>query len=261
MERSTGYIIGFAVAVCLVCSVFVASSAVILKPRQEQNKVVDKQLKVLRLVGLVDDRAHPTPDQVQKIFDQNIKARIVNTKDGSDAADVDPKTFDQKREANDHGTSRAATSNPAQVQRVPNRAMVYELKAAGGGFDLLILPVEGKGLWSTMRGFVSVGNDLQTVKGITFYEHGETPGLGGEIENPRWQGLWPGRRLFDAKGQIAIDVIKGQAGPPALDPHRVDGLSGATITSRGVSHMLRFWLGAEAYGPFLERLRRERSKS
>ena len=100
---------------------------------------------------------------------------------------------------------------------------------------MLIMPIEGKGLWSTLYGFLSLDADMNTVRGITFYKHGETPGLGGEVDNPNWKALWNERQAFDADGSVEISVIKGRAGPASEDPHRVDGLSGATLTSKGVS--------------------------
>jgi Na+-transporting NADH:ubiquinone oxidoreductase subunit C len=128
----------------------------------------------------------------------------------------------------------------------------------GGAVEMLILPIEGKGLWSTLYGFIALAPDATTIEGITFYEHGETPGLGGEIDNPSWKALWPGRRAFNDRGETAIEVIKGQAGPPAEDPYRVDGLSGATLTGRGVSHLVRFWLSEDGFGPFLDQVRESR---
>ena len=147
--------------------------------------------------------------------------------------------------------------NPAGVQRVPNQALVYRL-VENDELRLVILPIEGKGLWSTLYGFIALDADLDTIRGITFYEHKETPGLGGEVDNPRWKALWSGRRAFGEGGEGAprIEVIRGQAGPPAEDPYRVDGLSGATMTSRGVGRLVRFWLGDEGFAPYLDTLRK-----
>jgi Na+-transporting NADH:ubiquinone oxidoreductase subunit C len=127
--------------------------------------------------------------------------------------------------------------------------------AAEGTLDMLVLPIEGKGLWSTMYGFLALDKDLKTVRGLTFYQHGETPGLGGEIDNPRWKALWPDRVAYDEAGEPVIEVIRGRAGTPDEDPHRIDGLSGATITARGVMHTVNFWLGDDGFGPYLETLR------
>jgi Na+-transporting NADH:ubiquinone oxidoreductase subunit C len=106
-----------------------------------------------------------------------------------------------------------------------------------------------------MYGFLAIDRDGNTVRGLTFYEQKETPGLGGEISNPRWQALWVGRKAYDPSWEPRLTVIKGRAGPPEQDSHRVDGLSGATITSQGVSHLVRFWLSREGYGPYLAKLR------
>ena len=119
----------------------------------------------------------------------------------------------------------------------------------------LILPIEGYGLWGFLYGYLALEPDARTIRGITFYEHGETPGLGGEVDNPRWKALWPGRLAFDDRGKPAITVKKGIAGSVEDDPYQVDGLSGATITSRGVTNLVRFWLGDDGFGPYLDNYR------
>ena len=96
--------------------------------------------------------------------------------------------------------------------------------------ESLVLPIEGYGLWKFLYGFIAIEDDLNTVRGITFYEHGETPGLGGEVDNPRWKARWVGQKVFGDDGEPKIEVIKGFAPPPAEAPYEVDGLSGATIT-------------------------------
>jgi Na+-transporting NADH:ubiquinone oxidoreductase subunit C len=255
MERSSTYIIGFAAAVCLVCGVFVSSSAVALKSKQEDNKVLDRQKKVLVVAGLVENGGGESADEIRSLFADHIKTRIIDLKSGKYLKD-DP-SFDQRKAAKDPEQSREV-SNPAQVKRIPHNAIVYH-KMKNGQVDRLILPIEGKGLWSTLYGFLALGKDANTVKGIIFYEHGETPGLGGEIENPRWMGLWPGKLLFktDAqglpKGDVKLEVKKGQATPG--DAYAIDGLSGATITSRGVTHLVHLWMSDEAFGPYLRLFR------
>ena len=128
--------------------------------------------------------------------------------------------------------------------------MVYRV-VQDGEFKAVIVPISGQGLWSTLYGYIALAADTQTVVGITFYEHKETPGLGGEVDNPRWKRLWKGRKVYDGRGRPLINVKKGVAGPPETDPYNVDGLSGATITSRGVGNLVRFWLGEDGFGPYL----------
>jgi Na+-transporting NADH:ubiquinone oxidoreductase subunit C len=147
----------------------------------------------------------------------------------------------------------AAPENRAGLERLPHQALVYKM-VKDGELELVILPIEGKGLWSTLYGFIALGSDLRTIEGITFYEHKETPGLGGEVDNPSWKRLWEGRKAYDDDDVPKIEVVRGAAGPPEEDPYRVDGLSGATMTSRGVTYLVQFWLGEEGFGPYLDSL-------
>lgn len=256
MRFSTQYILGFAAAISIFCSIFVAGSAVALKDRQDLNAVVDKQKQVLKVAGLLTEDEEISASEVGKRFEANLVPRVVDMKTGEYDDSVDATTFDQERAAKDPEMSeKAPAGNPAKVQRIPNHALIYQLKDDSGAIEALILPVEGKGLWSTLKGFIALAPDTTTVIGLTFYSHKETPGLGGEVDNPKWKALWPGRKVFDDSWNPTLEVIKGQAGPPADDPHRVDGLSGATLTSRGVTHLVQFWLGEAAFGPYLKNFR------
>ena len=263
MAFSNGYIIGFAGAVCVVCSIFVAGSAVALKDKQDLNAVVDKQTQVLKVAGLVQEGEKIAAAEVGKRFEENLVPRIVDLETGEYVDGVDAKSFDMEVAMKDPAQSIEAPANDAKVQRLPKQALVYELKGEGDTVKAIILPVRGKGLWSTLKGFLALQPDANTVSGITFYSHAETPGLGGEVDNPKWKALWPGRKLFDQPAADAapkLAVIKGQAGPAADDPYRVDGLSGATLTSRGVTNLVQFWAGPEAFGPYLEKVRSRSGK-
>ena len=253
--HSTGFTVMFAAAVCGVCSIFVAGSAVSLADRQETNKLLDRQGKVLDVAGLVADGEKLSAEQIAERYGENIKPMLIDLKTGK-PADGDPANFDQKKAAADPATSHAAPPNDAKVMRLPEKALVYKVEQ-GGELKGIILPIEGKGLWSTLYGFLALESDAETIQGITFYQHGETPGLGGEVDNPRWKNLWKGRKAFDDEWEPKIAVKKGTAGPPAEDPFQVDGLSGATITSRGVTHLVQFWLDDNGYGPYLENYRSE----
>ncbi len=256
MRRSTAYIIGFAIAICLVCSIVVSGSAVSLKDKQEANKVLDRQKKVLTVAGLIEEGNAPSPAEIKTLFETRIKARVVTLETGEYTDEVDVATFDQRKARQDPKMSKDAPKNDAKVLRLPNQALVYQLVDEGkDDVKMLILPVEGKGLWSTLYGYLALGPDVNTVKGLTFYEHAETPGLGGEVDNPRWKSLWPGRKVFDKNGKAVIEVVKGQAGKPEEAPHKVDGMSGATITSRGVTHLVRFWMGDNGWGPYLKKFK------
>src|SRR5690606_36367457 len=125
-------------------------------------------------------------------------------------------------------------------------------KDAQGEMDTIILPFRGKGLWSTMKGLVILEKDLNTIAGLGFYEHAETPGLGGEIDNPSWQAQWVGKKVYNEDGEPAISVVKAKN--QALEAYQVDSLSGATLTSNGVSNALHFWMGDKGFKTFLKNL-------
>ena len=254
MHASAVYNLAFAAAVCVVCAIVVSTSAVALQDLQAANAALEKRRNVLVAAGLAESDERPPPEEIDARFEA-IRAVVIDVATGEEVADIDPDAFDDRAAAADQDTSRAAPDNPAGIARVAHHTVVYELRGAGGGLDLVILPISGMGLWSTLYGFVAFDADLQTIRGITYYEHGETPGLGGEVDNPRWKALWPGRRAFGDDDEVRIEVVRGRAGPVEADPYRVDGLAGATMTSRGVTNMLRFWLGGEGFRPYLERLR------
>jgi len=247
-----------AILLCLVCSVIVAGAAVGLKEQQNLNKANDKKAAVLKAAGLY------TPDaKVDEQFKQ-ISTRIVNIEAGRFAtedelqeirdANLSVENFDQRKSSKMPELSRALTSDEdeASIRRLEKFAAVY-LVESGDRVEKIVLPVHGYGLWSTLYGFLALEGDMETVIGLGFYSHAETPGLGGEVDNPKWKSLWEGKKLHDDSGELAIAVIKGAA--PQGSQHQVDGLSGATLTSRGVSNLVRFWVGDKAFGGLLKQLK------
>ncbi len=252
-KNSTVYTVGFAAAICLVCGIAVAASAVGLRDRQELNKLIDKKSKVLAAAGLLPE-GKVSAAGITELYESNVVPVVVNLKSGERSGDIDPATFDIQMAMKDPSMSSKAPGNAAKVARLPEHTLVYEIQEQNAT-TTLVLPVQGKGLWSTLYGFLALSADTKTVKGLIFYEHGETPGLGGEVDNPRWRKLWVGRKPFDSDFKPVISVIKGAAGSVEEDPHHIDGLSGATITARGVTNLVQFWLGEDGYGPTLERYR------
>ena len=260
MQHSVGYTILFAGLICVVCAVLVSSSAVSLNQLQQTNAALDKRKNVLLAAGLAEPSETLDAAQVRERF-QVVEPVVIDMQSGMMVPDIDASTFNQRKARNDLDSSRPAPSNNARISRLPNHAVVYQVFNKSRKLQMVVLPIEGYGLWSTLYGFLSLDADTRTVRGLTYYQHSETPGLGGEVDNPRWKARWPGRIAFDSTGEVAIEVIKGHAGPPEDDPHRVDGLAGATITSRGVTNMLRFWLGENGFGPYLKKLRDSRKAS
>jgi Na+-transporting NADH:ubiquinone oxidoreductase subunit C len=246
----------FSAAVCVVCAVLVSTAAVTLRDRQAANAELDRRRNVLVAAAVMQEGQSLPPAEINDRF-EDFEVAAVDMRTGEEDPSFTIAGYDARRAQGEAQRSRPAPRNEAQVARIPNHMLVYKKRDAEGRLELLVLPIEGLGLWSTMYGYLALAPDLRTVRGLTFYEHGETPGLGGEIDNPRWKSLWPGREVTDEQGRPVIQVVRGSAGPPESDPHRVDGLSGATITGRGVGAALRFWLGEEGFGPYLDRLRKE----
>lgn len=247
-----------AAVLCVVCSVLVSAAAVGLRPFQSRNVERERQKNILEAAGLYDPDA-PVP--IREAF-QKIETRIVDLDTGRyvPPSEIAPDLYDQQEAAKDPARSKALSPDEdlAGIKRRENASFVYVVKGPDGRPDQYILPVYGKGLWSTMYGFLAVDKDLTTVRGLTFYSHGETPGLGGEIDNPQWKASWQGKVLFDeGRQQVAIDVIKGSVDPSMPEAeHKIDGLSGATITSRGVENLIHFWLGKDGFGPFLQQIQK-----
>ncbi len=257
MQFSVRYILLFSAAMCGVCAIIVSSLAVGLKERQEVNEKLFKQRNVLEAAGLFQSGDEASAERIGELFER-VEPVVIDLETGEEVTEgVDPVAFDQQAEKKDPSTSEKAPKNSAGISRIPNRAQVFKVESeTSGEVEMLILPIEGYGLWSTLYGFIALSaEDTNTIQGLSYYQHGETAGLGGEVDNPRWKSLWPGRKAFDEQWNPVIEVIKGNAGPPSEAPHKVDGISGATITARGVTNMLDFWLGPNGFGPYLEKWR------
>ncbi|MCA6063997.1 Na(+)-translocating NADH-quinone reductase subunit C [Thalassolituus marinus] len=249
-----------AILLCLVCSVIVAGSAVGLRKQQNENKANDKKVAVLQAAGMYDS--------TQSVAEQfsRITTRIVNLEEGRfvndaelaeiKAAGLDPNNYDQKKASKTPALSNTLSGSEdiASIKRQAKYASVYILES-DGQIDTIILPVHGYGLWSTLYGFLALKGDLETIEGLGFYSHAETPGLGGEVDNPKWKALWTGKKLHNANGDLAISVVKG--GAEAGNLNQVDGLSGATLTSRGVDSLVKFWVGDTGFGKFLTYLKEQ----
>jgi Na+-transporting NADH:ubiquinone oxidoreductase subunit C len=250
LDFSNKYVLGFALIICMLCSALVSSTAVALKERQDANKALDQARQVIRVAGLADAGAALPQEEVDRIF-ENIQGRVIDRETG-EYLDVPVASVDPIKESKDPAMSASTPSEfkAAQVARLSNRLQVFEVKTPGK--ECLVLPIHGKGLWSTMYGYLALKGDLSEVVGITFYEHGETPGLGGEIDNPSWKAQFPGRGVFSADG-VGLGVVKASA--PRDESYEVDGLSGATITTKGVDATIKLWLGPAGYGPYLEQFK------
>jgi len=203
-----------AIGVSFVCSILVASAAILLKPRQLKNEEEFRQRIILDVAGLYEP--------------------------GVDLASL-------------YASIEERTIELASGEQAP----VY-LVMDGARTEQVILPIQGAGLWSTMYGYLAVENDGNTVRGLRFYSHAETPGLGDQVDKPTWREQWQGKKLYGPDGAPRIEVVKGPA--PDDSDYQIDGLAGATLTGRGVSVFVRHWIGEQGYGPYLKTLGEEESR-
>mgnify|MGYP000069983817 CR=1 FL=1 len=250
-KETTSKTITVALVLCIVCSLVVSSAAVLLKDKQNVNKRLDRYSNILAAAGLLDET-----QSVEEQFNKLVTSRVVDLSSGDYTDVVDANTFDQLRSSKDTSMSIALDSDedPAKISRRENYATVYLIEG-DSGLQKIILPVRGYGLWSTLHGFLALESDTNTVAGLGFFDHKETPGLGGEVDNPKWKGLWPGKKIFQ-DNKVELTVIKGTVNPGSAGAaYQIDGLAGATLTSRGVTNLVHFWLGEQGFQKYLTKLR------
>ncbi len=246
-----------ALVLCLVCSIAVSTAAVVLKPFQERNKAQAVRADILSAAGLLPKGPARKNTDIDALFEERITSRLVDLETGEYAEGMDASDFDQQAAVRDPQTSVPIPQNEdiASIRRRAKYAPVY-LVGDPKDPDLIVVPVYGYGLWSTMYAMVALGGEASEIEGVRFYAHGETAGLGAEIENPRWQDQWVGKKVFDESGNVAFELAKGGVDPDAPDAgYRVDGLAGATLTANGVTNMMRYWMGEQGFGPYLARFR------
>jgi Na+-transporting NADH:ubiquinone oxidoreductase subunit C len=243
-KESLGKTVGIVVAVCLVCSIIVSGSAVGLRSMQETNAALDKKTNILTAAGLLDK----ANGDIAGTYNEFVERRFVDLSTGNfvEAPSAD---YDMYKAAKDPDTSIKVENSNVGFQRRADVASVYLVKDDAGKITRVILPVHGSGLWDLMYGFLAVDADGKTVKELIYYQQKETPGLGGEVQNPAWQAKWDGKKLYK-NGEVAIEVKKN-AGPN--NDYAVDALSGATLTSNGVNNTIHYWVGENGFGPFLKK--------
>ena len=256
MNESIVKTIGVAFAVCLICSLVVSASAVSLRDLQKENKLNDKRIKILQVADIYDPSisiAVQFSELESKFIDFNTGLMM----DEYNNFSIDE--YDQIVVTKDPNlSSKVPTSEDiAIIKNRENVGKIYILRDEVGTIDKLVLPIRGYGLWGTLYGYISIEEDFNTVSGIEFYEHKETPGLGAEVDNPKWKAQWKGKKIYkDNKVNLAVIKGKVEAGD-SESSYKIDGLSGATITSRGVTNMVAYWFGESGYSSLLRELNYE----
>lgn len=245
--------INVALALCLVCAVLVSLATVALRPLQSYNKALDMKKNILDVAGLLDDGT-----DIDQAFKERIESKIVDLSTGEYVDNINVDEYDQRKAAKDPAMNEMipVEKDIASIRFKAKYAKVFLVKD-GDKLQSIILPINGYGLWSTMYGFMALEADAQTVQSINLYDQGETPGLGGEVVNPNWRALWKGKKVYAENGDVALTLVKGTVDSSRSDAvYKVDGLAGATLTSRGVSNLVQYWMGAEGFAPYLNKIRK-----
>lgn len=225
----------FAIIVTLVCSLLLASAATFLKPLQEENVSLDIKKNILKAAGITSPEEVKSREEILQLYSENIQENVIdesgNAIDGVSPNDIDPKD----------------TKGMLAIYKWIN----------GDQVNAYIIPISGKGLWSTLYGYLAIEPDGKTIKGITFYQHGETPGLGGEVEKQWFTDNFIGKQFINKKGDlVSVTIVRGKVKDKVPEDeyyHNVDGISGATLTGRGVNKFLKADL--LSYEPFFKKLR------
>jgi len=258
-------VVGFGVA--FVCSVLVSTAAVVLQPLQEKNRLFEKKRNIIVVSGLMDQVEEAGNEEIDDTYSRSVEPVILNLQTGEQIDQQTAPSFLKNENYRysdllnrpDYVNRIPDAEDIAGIAKIPTHIQIYYI-LSGGQQERIILPIVGKGVWSTMYGFLALDLDGRTVKGITFYEHGETPGLGGEIQNPRWQAGWKGKQVYNDQWEPVLQVLKGKITPTMENTqYKVDGLSGATLTGNGVTNTVRFWLGKHGYQTFLKNLSEEQT--
>ena len=243
-----------ATVLCLVCALVVSAAAVALKPKQAENVQLDRKKNILKVTGFTEEEIK-AGGGITELFASRFETTIIDMRTGEEAVDA-AKTAMEKAKGKELPNIKAtydqlwASKRPPEsglstklkkkqdvpgIKKRENFSHVFMLKSEDkSSIEKYVFPVRGMGLWSMMQGYLAVEPDFQTVAGLTFYQQAETPGLGGEVENPNWKAKWPNKKIFE-NGEVALSVSKGDQ---TANEYGVDALSGATITSNGVSNML-----------------------
>ena len=255
-------------SLCLVCALVVSTAASTLKTIQEKNIALDRRKNLLAVTKFAPETM-ANADSINSTYEKNFDTLIIDMSTGEEAADAClaamkeiGKTwkntdelllkYDQFKTSKTklkQVSDKITAEDPAGIKYREKYSYVYKLKNSDGTAKLWVLPVRGYGLWSMMHGYLAVKPDFQTVEGLVFYDQAETPGLGGEVKSQRFKDAWPGKELFAENGDVQIRVIKNAP----KDGHSIDALSGATITSNGVTNAMKYWLGPEGFKPFIDR--------
>lgn len=224
-KEGNGYTFGFAFALVVVVGTILATLSISLKDKQEQNGVVKKKIDILKAMLPADESEKINRQNAEEIFDQyvNLDDAMVLNNQGDVVEGVDPFDVDIKKEYKDKTLEESDKNYPLFI-------------ANKDGKKLYILPIVGKGLWGPIWGNICLDEDQRTILGASYGHQGETPGLGAEITQKFFIDRWIGETITDESGSFTkFEIVKDGSGD---QPQKVDGITGGTITSKGVEEMV-----------------------
>ena len=251
MNKDSALNIAFVgIGLCLLCSAIISLIAIQLRAVQNENVVKDMQKKIVSSAGLQLEYG-----SVENAM-MNIKTIVVDLDQGK-IVDINPNSYELSKELREEGKYKflSAENDIASIKKREKYSKVF-IEYKDDKINTLILPVRGYGLWGILYGYLAIKSDFNTVAGLEFYEHKETPGLGAEIDNPKWKALWKGKKIYQENGEVSLKVIKGNvlASSDNIN-YEVDGLSGATLTCNGVTNLIAYWMGSDGFLNFINNLR------
>ena len=251
MNKDSALNIAFVgIGLCLLCSAIISLIAIQLRSVQNENVVKDMQKKIVSSAGLQLEYG-----SVENAM-MNIKTIVVDLDQGK-IVDINPNSYELSKELREEGKYKflSAENDIASIKKREKYSKVF-IEYKDDKINTLILPVRGYGLWGILYGYLAIKSDFNTVAGLEFYEHKETPGLGAEIDNPKWKALWKGKKIYQENGEVSLKVIKGNvlASSDNIN-YEVDGLSGATLTCNGVTNLIAYWMGSDGFLNFINNLK------
>jgi Na+-transporting NADH:ubiquinone oxidoreductase subunit C len=245
-NESRAKTVGMAFLVSAVCAALVSGATVILRPIQAQNRAAEQQARLDALVAGI-----PGMSEVLEKAGGTLSTVVIELESGRASSEVTPETLQAALAETGNWTELEPHEDTAGIGTRPNYAQVYVLRDHER-VSLVLLPMYAAGYNGVIQATMALMGDLNTIAGLAITQQSETPGLGARIEEPAWLANFPGTEVRDERGEMRFAVARG----PATTEYEVDGITGATRTSNAVTRMVRYWLGPDGYGPFLDAIRR-----
>ncbi len=232
--------------VSAICALLVSGATVLLRPIQAANRAAEEQARIEALV-----RGVPGMSALLEQSGGSLSTVVIDLDEGRAARDMTPDALEMVLADTQNWTALETNADLAGLGQRPDYAQIFLLRK-GDAISLVLLPLTGQGYGGRIDAILALESDMNTIAGIAITNHSETPGLGGRIEDPSWQSSFPGTELRDDSGELRFSAARGEASTP----YQMDGITGATRTTRGISNMVRFWLGPDGYGPLIRAIQR-----